>query len=94
MYNGPLVKTTLEEIIVNTLVEHDGVIFKGEREVIKYEGLTATTDHLVWVEGKQYPVKFGVAASCGAHLVKTGHGYRALNINRKYMENSVRVRLN
>ncbi|MBR7085117.1 MAG: hypothetical protein IKI37_08070, partial [Oscillospiraceae bacterium] len=28
-------------------VEHDGVIYKGEREVITYEGLTATPDHLV-----------------------------------------------
>lgn len=67
-------------------VEHDGVIFKGEREVIKYEGLTATPDHLVWVEGQQEPIQFGVAASSGAHLVKTGHGYRALMMNRKYIE--------
>ena len=69
-------------------VEHDGVVFKGEKEVITYEGLTATPDHLVWVEGKQEPVQFGIAASSGAHLVRTGKGCRALNINRKYMENS------
>ena len=69
-------------------VEHDGVIFKGEREVITYEGLTATPDHLVWLEGKQESVQLGIAASSGAHLVKTGYGCRTLNINRKYMENS------
>lgn len=29
---------------------HDGVVFRGEREVVKYQRLTATTDHKVWVE--------------------------------------------
>ncbi|MGN0682690.1 MAG: DNA polymerase, partial [Oscillospiraceae bacterium] len=53
-------------------VSHDGVIYKGEHEVITYEGLTATKDHLVWVEGESKPIQFGVAASCGAHLVQTG----------------------
>ena len=72
-------------------VEHDGVIFKGEREVIKYEGLTATPDHLVWVEGKQEPIQFGIAASCGAHLVKTGDGGNPIRLgenhqSRKKME--------
>ena len=57
-------------------VSHDGVIFKGEREVITYEGLTATPDHLVWVEGKAQPIQFGAAASCGAHLVQTGTAIR------------------
>ncbi|ERJ89672.1 intein splicing region [Selenomonas sp. oral taxon 892 str. F0426] len=57
-------------------VSHDGVIFKGEREVITYEGLTATPDHLVWVEGKAQPIQFGDAASCGAHLVQTGTAIR------------------
>lgn len=69
-------------------VEHEGVIFKGEREAITYDGLTATPDHLVWIEGKQEPVQLGIAASSGAHLVRTGHGSRALNINRRYMEYS------
>ena len=57
-------------------VNHDGVIFKGEREVITYEGLTATPDHLVWVQGKSQPIQFGHAVSCGAHLVQTGTGIR------------------
>lgn len=57
-------------------VNHDGVIFKGEREVITYEGLTATPDHLVWVEGQSQPIQFGDAASCGAHLVQTGTAIR------------------
>ena len=57
-------------------VSHDGVIFKGEREIITYEGLTATPDHLVWVEGKAQPIQFGDAASCGAYLVQTGTAIR------------------
>ena len=69
-------------------VEHDGVVFKGEREVITYDGLTATPDHLVWVEGQQEPIQFGIAASSGARLVKTGDGHRALMMNRKYIEHS------
>jgi len=65
-------------------VSHDGVIFKGEREVITYEGLTATPDHLVWVEGQSQPIQFGDAASCGAHLVQTGDGGTAIWLGENY----------
>ena len=65
-------------------VEHDGVVFKGEREVIKYEGLTATPDHLVWVEGKQEPIQFGIAASSGAHLIKTGDGGNPIRLGENH----------
>ena len=54
-------------------VNHDGVIYKGEREVITYDGLTATPDHLVFVEGKSGPVRFDHAAASGAYLIKTGN---------------------
>lgn len=53
-------------------VEHEGVVYKGEREVITYEGLTATEDHLVWVEGELFPMCFGDAARNGLHLIQTG----------------------
>ena len=65
-------------------VSHDGVIFKGEREVITYEGLTATPDHLVWVQGKSQPIQFGDAASCGAHLVQTGDGGTAIRLGENH----------
>ena len=55
-------------------VPHDGVVYKGIREVIEYEGLTATPDHLVWVRGKSRPISFGAAAQSGAVLIKTGDG--------------------
>ena len=64
-------------------VSHDGVIFKGEREVITYEGLTATPDHLVWVEGQSQPIQFGDAASCGAHLVQTGTTIRMVENHQR-----------
>ena len=32
-------------------VNHAGVIYKGEREVIEYDGLAATPDHLVYADG-------------------------------------------
>ena len=74
-----------------SLVHHGGVVFKGEKEVIEYEGLTATADHLVWIKGKSEPVHFGYAASCGAHLVQTGNGRNPIrlgenHISRKTME--------
>lgn len=55
-------------------VSHDGVVYRGEREVITYDGLTATPDHLVWVEGKHTPICFKEAANSGAHLTQTGNG--------------------
>ena len=65
-------------------VQHDGVIYKGEREVITYEGLTATPDHLVWVRGQSEPIQFGVAASCGAHLVQTGDSREAVRLGEDH----------
>ena len=74
-------------------VTHDGVVYRGEREVITYEGLTATPDHLVWVEGQPQPIQFGIAAASGAHLIQTGNSRQAVrlgenNQSRKTVESS------
>lgn len=53
-------------------VEHEGVIDKGIREVITYEGLTATFDHLVWAEGGEKPLPLGIAAIFNSHLRQIG----------------------
>ena len=66
-------------------VHHEGVVFKGEKEVIEYEGLTATADHLVWIKGKSEPVHFGYAASCGAHLVQTGNGRNPIRLGENHI---------
>lgn len=65
-------------------VHHDGVIYKGERKVITYEGLTATPDHLVWSAGESRPVRFEDAAARGAHLVQTGDGRRAIRLGKSH----------
>uniref|UniRef100_UPI003A92F804 hypothetical protein n=1 Tax=Salmonella enterica TaxID=28901 RepID=UPI003A92F804 len=61
-----------------SFVTHQGVICKGEREVITYEGLTATPDHIVWTNQGQ--LKFGDAAKSGAHLVRSGDGGKAIRL--------------
>ena len=55
-------------------VSHDGVIYKGEKEVLTYGGLEATADHIVWAKigGQARTVRFGDAAARGAHLIQTG----------------------
>ena len=65
-------------------VHHDGVIYKGEREVITYDGLTATEDHLVWVEGQPEPVRFGLAATSGARLIRSGAGGQAIRLGENH----------
>ena len=49
-------------------VHHDGVVYRGEREVMRYAGLLATLDHPVYVEEKEDPVLFRAAAENGYHL--------------------------
>lgn len=55
-------------------VRHEGVIYKGQKEVMHYGGLTATPDHKVWAsfEGEPRTVRLDYAASCGARLIRTG----------------------
>ncbi len=70
-------------------VQHSGVVLKGVREVIEYEGLRATEDHLVWVEGESRPISFRAAAESGAHLVKTGDGRKAVRVGRNHKPGKV-----
>lgn len=65
-------------------VKHDGVVLKGEREVISYGGLTATADHLVWAEGQPWPIQFGLAAASGTRLVQAGNGRTPLRARRDH----------
>ena len=55
-------------------VAHDGVVYRGEKEVVTYGGLTATPDHMVFIEGSDRPVQFGDAAARGARLLQSGAG--------------------
>lgn len=57
-------------------VRHEGVVYKGQKEVMSYDNLTATPDHKVWaaIERESRAVRLDYAAACGAHLVRTGSG--------------------
>lgn len=61
-------------------VSHDGVIYKGFKNTITYEGLQATEDHLVWVKGKKGPVPFKLAAESGQDLLQSGAGRDAIRV--------------
>lgn len=63
-------------------VRHDGVVSKGLRRTIKYGGLEATEDHIVWaeVDGTYQRVQFGDAAESGSHLLKSGAGGEAVRL--------------
>lgn len=78
----PIEKVTTEHLLWDgeRWVSHEGVVYKGRRDVITYEGLSATADHLVWVEGKPEPIPLGVAVERGAHLVQTGDGGKPISI--------------
>lgn len=65
-------------------VRHEGVVFKGKKEIIEYEGLRATPDHLVWVERKTEPIRLGYAATCGTHLLQTGDGRKPIRMGENH----------
>lgn len=65
-------------------VSHDGVVSRGFKEVLTYDGLTATADHRVYVKGHRRPVYFGIAATCGAHLAKAGDGRRSIRLGEDH----------
>ena len=64
-------------------VDHEGVVFRGERDVIEYEGLTATPDHLVFTPHGYLPFilySLGGARPAGKKRVydiaNAGYGHR------------------
>ena len=54
-------------------VSHTGVIFKGVKDVITYQGLTATADHEVWTQDGRH-IPFGEAQFRLDTLATTGLG--------------------
>ena len=77
-------KVTLEDRVWDGVewVSHKGVIYQGEKNVITYNGLTATEDHGVFTE--QGPIPFGVAASRMETLIRTGASGRAIRVSADY----------
>lgn len=54
-------------------VSHDGVVYRGKKEVITYDGLTATPDHRVYTQEKGI-VELQYGKANGYRIVKTGKG--------------------
>ena len=65
-------------------VSHEGVVYRGQKEVITYEGLTGTPDHVVFVEGSPKPVHLGEAAKSGAHLLRPQINRRAVRSRQNH----------
>lgn len=51
---------------------HEGLIYKGERHVITYQGLTATPEHIVYPEAYQGGITLAKAAEAGCDLRNAG----------------------
>lgn len=58
-------------------VSHDGPVYQGEKEVIHYDSLTATPDHIVYLrDGSE--CRFDEAAAQKAEIACTEHGGEAV----------------
>jgi DNA polymerase I-like protein with 3'-5' exonuclease and polymerase domains len=77
----PIEKITLDHLVWDGIewVHHDGLVYQGVKEVLTYDGLTATADHEVWV-GRERTLPLGVAASRLERLVRTGAGKRPVRL--------------
>lgn len=82
----PIEEITLQHQVWDgeEFVRHEGLICRGFKEVMTYEGLTATPNHFVWIEGQSEPVRFKDAATSGAHLLRTGIGRQAVRVGGDY----------
>lgn len=83
----PIEKVTIAHKVWDGLnwVSHDGVMCNGIQEVTEYDGLRATKNHLVWVEGQPEPIRFGDAADSCACLLQTGDGRQPIRLGRDHI---------
>jgi DNA polymerase len=58
---------------------HGGVVYKGIKEVISYDGLTATKDHIVFTEDERH-ISFGACARKQKRIAQTGLGGQAIRL--------------
>jgi DNA polymerase len=67
-------------------VSHDGPVFNGYKEVIEYDGLCATPDHEIWIEGQSRSLQFGDAAAMQAKLVRSEYCGAPVRICGNYIQ--------
>lgn len=82
----PIEKITIEDRVWDGVewVNHKGLIYQGEKNVITYNGLTATEDHGVFT--KWGPIPFGVASSRMEKLIRTGVSGEAVRVSADYFK--------
>jgi hypothetical protein len=66
-----------------TYVSHDGIVLRGEREVITYAGLTATPDHKVYT--KEGWRTFGECSQKQIPIRVTGNGRDGIQLSEGYI---------
>lgn len=83
----PIEKITVDDRVWDGIewVQHDGVLCMGEKDVIEYQGLRATPDHIVYLEDGT-SCEFGDAAYKRANIAITGIGGGSIQLldNNKY----------
>lgn len=68
-----------------SFVKHDGLVYKGEQNVIYYDGLVGTKDHVVYTEDRE-EIELGLAKSKKAKLwtIHSKYGYKRFH-HRAYI---------
>lgn len=81
----PIEQVTRDHLVWDGVewVKHDGVVCQGEKEVITYNGLTATPDHKVWLTNGE-KVEFEYAASNSLPLATTGRGNQTREVDSRF----------
>jgi len=84
----PIQDITLEHRVWDGVewVTHKGLIYQGIKDVITYQGLTATPDHGVYTDKGAVP--FGVAASRLDTLITTGVHGKAVRLGKNHIASS------
>ena len=77
----PIENVTCQDLVWDgcQFVPHDGVRFNGYREVINYDGITATPDHYVWTSDGR-GMELSEAMAKGARLLATGNQGRPITL--------------
>jgi superfamily II DNA or RNA helicase len=84
----PIEQVTIQHKVWDgtAFVDHDGVVYKGEKNVISYAGLTATPDHNVWTKQGWSPFGFCRQEQIGISI--TGFDKTAVSTFEGYFTNN------
>lgn len=83
----PIEKVSLADRVWDGVewVNHAGVVYQGEKEVVTYAGLTLTPDHRVYLEDGDF-VCFGQAAAQNRRLARTANGWMPLRVVHDHVD--------